>query len=295
MSTIEQLIRGRETDLGGFQVKRVLPAAALRAIGPFVFVDHMGPVQFVAGAGIDVRPHPHIGLATVTYLFEGEIVHRDSLGNEQRIVPGDVNWMIAGRGIVHSERTPADVRSKPHRAHGIQTWVALPEAHEETPPGFTHHAAASLPQIDLPGVTIRVLAGTAYGRASPAAVLSPTLYCAVQLRTDGCLVLPAEHEQRAVYVAEGAVDIEGQRVEAGSLALLAPACDFAIAATAASRVMLLGGAPVGARIIDWNFVSSSRERLEAARREWSDYGNATARVRFGAVPGESEFIPLPRR
>ncbi len=293
MRTIEQLIRGRVADLGGFKVKRVLPSAAVRMVGPFIFVDHMGPAEFAAGDGIDVRPHPHIGLATVTYLFAGEFVHRDSLGNEQRILPGDVNWMIAGRGIVHSERTPAELRGKPHRAHGVQTWVALPDTDEDAAPAFEHHPAASLPHIDLPGVTVRVIAGTAFGRSSPVTVRSPTLYCTAALRTDGCLVLPPEHEQRAVYVAEGAVDIEHQRIEAGSLAVLAPAVDVAIEATAASRVMLLGGSAIGPRLINWNFVASNRQRIDAARDDWSRYGNVAQRDRFGTVAGETEYIPLP--
>ncbi len=295
MSVITHLIHGRVADLGGFQVQRLLPAAAVPMVGPFIFADHMGPAQFAAGAGIDVRPHPHIGLATVTYLLDGEFIHRDSLGTEQRIVPGDVNWMTAGRGIVHSERTPVELRAKPSRAHGMQTWVALPEAFEDAPPAFEHHAAKALPQIDLPGVTVRVIAGNAFGRCSPVGVFSPTLYCLVTLRTDGCIVVPAEHEQRAVYVLEGAVDAEKQRIEAGSLAVLAPAVDVAIEAAAASRLMLLGGAPVGQRFIWWNLVASSRARIDEARREWARYGDASARGRFGTVPGETEFIPLPER
>jgi len=295
VAAIEQLIRGRPTGLGGLTVRRVLPAAAVRAIGPFVFVDHMGPAQFAAGGGIDVRPHPHIGLATVTFLFDGAFLHRDSLGTEQRIAPGDVNWMIAGRGIVHSERTPAPLRAAPQRAHGVQTWLALPDAHEDAPPAFEHHPAASLPQIDLPGVRLTVIAGHAYGARSPVGVLSPTLYCAAALDGGAALPLPAEHDERGVYVTEGRLDIDGTAVEEGHLAVLAAGSTATLRASAASRLMLLGGAPVGPRLVHWNFVASTRERIEEARREWSRYGDPGARHRFGAVPGETEFIPLPLR
>jgi redox-sensitive bicupin YhaK (pirin superfamily) len=293
MSAVEHLIRGRPTDLGGFAVRRVLPAAAARCVGPFVFVDHMGPAQFAAGAGIDVRPHPHIGLATVTYLFEGEFVHRDSLGTEQRIAPGDVNWMIAGRGIVHSERTPADIRRAPHRAHGVQTWVALPEAEEDVVPAFAHHPAHTLPRIDLPGAEVTVIAGHAFGRRSPVGVLSPTLYCSASLRAGATLRLAAEHDERAVYVVDGRVDIDGTTVDAGTMAVLIGGVDVAVHAAASARVMLLGGTTVGRRFVHWNFVASTRERIEQARQQWARYGDAAARNRFGTVPGEHEFVPLP--
>jgi redox-sensitive bicupin YhaK (pirin superfamily) len=293
MSAIEHLIRGRPTDLGGFAVRRVLPAAAARMVGPFVFVDHMGPAQFAAGTGIDVRPHPHIGLATVTYLFEGEFMHRDSLGTEQRIAPGDVNWMIAGRGIVHSERTPSALRAAPHRAHGVQTWVALPDAYEDAPPAFEHLSARSLPQLELPGAQVTVIAGDAFGCRSPVNVLSPTLYCTVRLAAGCTLPLAPEHEERAVYVVEGSIAIDGAVIEEGAMAVLAGSVEVALHSAAGARLMLLGGAPVGPRFVHWNFVASSRERIEQARSEWSRYGDAGARVRFGAVPGETEFIPLP--
>jgi redox-sensitive bicupin YhaK (pirin superfamily) len=295
MSAVEHLIRGRPTDLGGLAVRRVLPAAAVRWVGPFVFVDHMGPAPFAAGAGIDVRPHPHIGLATVTYLFEGEFVHRDSLGTEQRIAPGDVNWMIAGRGIVHSERTPADRRIAAHRAHGVQTWVALPDGHEDTAPAFEHHPARSLPQVDLPGAAITVIAGHAFGRRSPVNVRSPTLYCAAALEAGAALPLPAEHDERAVYVVDGSVTVDGTPVEAGTLAVLAHGAGVTAHSATGAQLMLLGGTPVGPRFVHWNFVASTRERIEAARRDWSSYGDAAARHRFGTVPGEHEFIPLPTR
>ncbi len=295
MSAIEHVIRGRTTDLGGFAVRRLLPAAATAAVGPFVFVDHMGPAQFAAGAGIDVRPHPHIGLATVTYLFEGEFLHRDSLGTEQRIAPGDVNWMIAGRGIVHSERTPGALRAAPHRAHGVQTWVALPEAHEDAPPAFEHHPAHSLPRVALPGATVTVIAGDAFGRRSPVSVLSPTLYCTALLAAGAALQLSAEHEQRAVYVVEGAVTVDGAVIGEGTMAVLAGGVEVMLHAAAGARLMLLGGAPVGLRVVHWNFVASSRERIARAREEWSRYGDPASRVRFGTVPGENEHIPLPAR
>jgi len=262
-------------------------------VGPFIFVDHMGPAEFAPGQGIDVRPHPHIGLATVTYLFEGEFMHRDSQGTEQRIAPGDVNWMIAGRGIVHSERSPAALRSSRHRAHGIQTWVALPDAQEEIAPSFEHHPAPTLPQLTLPGAAVTVIAGTAFGARSPAGVLSPTLYCAVRLDRGAALRLPAEHEERAVYAVDGPVSVDGTVLDEGTLAVLAPGIEVELRAAAAVRVMLLGGAPVGPRFINWNFVASSRELIDRARNDWQAYGDAAARSRFGAVPGETEFIPLP--
>ena len=293
MSAIEHLIRGRPTDLGGFAVRRVLPAAAVRMVGPFVFVDHMGPAQFAAGTGIDVRPHPHIGLATVTYLFEGEFMHRDSLGTEQRIAPGDVNWMIAGHGIVHSERTPSALRAAPHRAHGVQTWVALPQSHEDIAPAFEHHPARTLPKIALAAAEVTVIAGDAFGRRSPVNVLSPTLYCAVQLAAGATLPVGPEHEERAVYVVEGSIDLDGATVDAGTMAVLAGGSEVTLRSAGSARVMLLGGAPVGPRFVNWNFVASTRERIEQARGDWARYDEAAARGRFGTVPGETEFIPLP--
>ena len=293
MNTIEHLIRGRPTDLGGFSVRRVLPSAAVRAVGPFVFVAHMGPAQFAPGGGIDVRPHPHIGLATVTYLFEGEFLHRDSLGTEQLVTPGDVNWMVAGRGIVHSERTPPELRSVPHRLHGVQTWVALPDADEEAAPAFEHHPANTLPRVETPGVEIRVIAGTAFGARSPVSVRSPTLYCAARLAAGAALPLAAEHEERAVYVVEGAVSIDGETVDEGCLAVLAAGRTANLVAGAAARLMLLGGTAVGPRLVHWNFVASTRARVEQAREDWSRYGRPGAAGRFGPVPGEHEFIPLP--
>jgi len=271
----------------------MLPSAAVRMVGPFIFVDHMGPAQFAAGEGIDVRPHPHIGLATVTYLFEGEFMHRDSLGNVQPIVPGDVNWMIAGRGIVHSERTPSALRSASHRAHGVQTWVALPDAHEDAQPSFEHHPASTLPRMSLERAAVTVIAGEAFGARSPVGVLSPTLYCAVSLAAGASLAVAPEHDERAVYVIEGLVAIDGQSVEAGAMAVLTSGSEISLRASADTRLMLLGGASVGERLINWNFVASSRARIGEARADWSRYGDPEARGRFGAVPGETEFIALP--
>lgn len=293
MSAIEQILSGRATDLGGFQVLRILPHVKRRMVGPFVFVDHMGPARFAPGSGVDVRPHPHIGLATVTYLFDGALVHRDSVGSVQRIAPGDVNWMTAGRGIVHSERSPDDLRVRGHTVHGVQTWLALPAVHEDDPPSFEHHPAAALPQIDRDGVCIRVIAGNGFGLRSPVSVRSPTLYCALQLRAGARLPIPDEHVERALYVVDGHVAIDGSAVTRGSLAVLAAGARPSLAAQTEATAMLLGGAPVGERIVHWNFVASSRERIAAAHEEWARYADEAARGRFGSIAGETEFIPLP--
>jgi hypothetical protein len=286
MAALQHLIRAKVSDLGDFEVLRALPAAATRSVGPFVFVDHFGPVQLPAGRGMDVRPHPHIGLATVTYLFEGEIVHRDSLGFVQPITPGDVNWMTAGRGIVHSERSPIEERARGARLFGMQIWVALPADREETEPSFVHYAGATLPRVALPGVGVHVLIGEAFDARSPVATASPTLYCALQFDAGASLVMPAETEERALYVVAGRVDIEGQRVERGMLAVLAPGQVAPVAAEGKATVMLLGGAPLGPRFMWWNFVSSRRERIEQAKADW-------AAQRMGRIDGETEFIPLP--
>jgi redox-sensitive bicupin YhaK (pirin superfamily) len=285
---IATIIDGRPRDLGGFSVQRVLPAIARRMVGPFTFFDQMGPAVFGAGAGIDVRPHPHIGLATVTYLFEGEIVHRDSLGSHQSIRPGDINWMTAGRGIVHSERTSQEHRQTGSRLHGLQLWVALPQSHEETAPSFHHHPGSSLPERDHRGVTLRVLAGTAYGMTSPVETLSPLFYVAAQMLAGSELSLPDEHAERAVYVVEGALQCGADRAEPGRMLVFDKDARVTVRAEQPARIVLLGGAPLdGPRYIDWNFVSSSKERLEQAKQEWKE-------GRFPKVPGdELEFIPLP--
>ena len=289
MGTIPLILEPRAHDLGGFSVRRIMPQLRARHIGPFVFFDHMGPAQFPAGAGMDVRPHPHIGLATVTYLFEGAIEHRDSLGNVQRISPGDVNWMTAGSGIVHSERTPAAERAAGHRAHGIQTWVALPRAEEDVAPSFFHHAAASLPQFDSGGVRLRLIAGDAFGARSPVATFARMFYLAAEFGAGSALALPAEHLERAVYAVDGTLRVGDAELPAGHLAVLAPGESVDVSAPAAVRAMLFGGDPLdGERHVWWNFVSSSRERIEQAKTLWRQQ-------RMDTIPGETEFIPLPDR
>jgi len=264
----------------------VLPGFPHRMVGPFIFLDHMGPVAFPPGKGIDVRPHPHIGLATVTYLFEGEIVHRDSLGSVQAISPGDVNWMTAGRGIVHSERTAPERRGG-SRAHGIQTWVALPRESELAEPAFHHHPQATLPRVTAPGVDLRVVAGTAFGERSPVEVFSPTLYVAARMEAGGAFELGAEHEERGVYAVEGEVSVAGSSIPPGHLAVLESGERVEVRAATAARVMLLGGAKAdGERFIWWNFVASSRERIEQAKQLWREQ-------RYPRIPGETEFVPLP--
>ncbi len=261
-----------------------------RLVGPFVFFDHMGPVALPPGSGLDVRPHPHIGLATVTYLFDGELDHRDSLGTYQTIRPGDVNWMVAGKGIVHSERSGQDSRRAGARAHGIQSWVALPLEHELTDPGFQHCGAVTIPRVARDGVTIEVVAGTAYGAESPVHVLSPTLYVHAELPAGARLAVDDGHEERAAYVVEGRIRCGGETLLPGTMAVLTPGAHAALEAEAASRVMVVGGAKLeGERHVDWNFVSSSRERIDSAAADW-------ANGLFPKVPGdEVEFIPLPER
>ena len=259
----------------------------MQMVGPFIFFDHMGPAEFAPGTGIDVRPHPHIGLATVTYLFEGSLVHRDSLGVVQSIEPGAVNWMTAGRGIVHSERTADEPRRRGHRIHGIQAWVALPLHAEEAAPSFRHHPAGTLPEFSQDDARVRIVAGSAFGRSAPVEVAVPTLYVDARLPEGGRLTVTPEHEERCVYLAEGSLVVDGVRLEAGSMAVLEPDREAVLQATEKSRVMLAGGQRAdGPRRIWWNFVSSSKERLERAKKDWTE-------GRFGKVPGETEFIPLP--
>ena len=290
MSTsIAQRIKPRLKDLGGLTVRRLLPAASMQMIGPFIFFDHFGPATFPPGEGMDVRPHPHIGLATVTYLFEGAILHRDSLGSEQLIRPGDVNWMTAGRGIVHSERTPAGIRAAGSPIHGLQTWVALPRTSEEIAPAFFHHPATTLPRIESSGVQMRVIAGHAFGQRSPVATFSDTLYVVVSTDASASFVLPAEHEERGIYLIDGDVAVDGEPLLREHLAVLADGTPVEINARTNARLMLLGGEKMdGHRFIWWNFVSSSRERIEQAKRDWQEQ-------RLGQVPGETEFIPLPEK
>src|SRR5262245_16474413 len=284
---ITTVIDGRPRSFGGLDVRRVLPARARRMVGPFTFLDEMRDTG-AAGQGVDVLPHPHIGLATVTYLFEGELVHRDSLGSLQTIRPGDINWMTAGRGIVHSERTAPDRRGPGARLRGLQLWVALPRAHEEDAPSFHHHRADRLPECELDGVRLKVLAGAAFGMASPVETLSPLFYVDASMSAGSALALPGEHEERAVYVVDGAIGCGAERAEAGRMLVFAGGTGATLRAAAPARVVVLGGAPLdGPRHIYWNFVSSSKERIEQAKRDWKE-------GRFPKVPGdEVEFTPLP--
>jgi redox-sensitive bicupin YhaK (pirin superfamily) len=283
------LLRPHVRDLGGFAVRRVLPSSTHRMVGPFIFFDHFGPVDFPPGEGIDVRPHPHIGLATVTYLFAGAILHRDSLGSVQKIVPGDVNWMTAGRGIVHSERSTPEDRAAGMRMHGLQTWVVLPQSLEETAPAFAHVPGAQLPRFDVDGARVTVVAGHAFGRRAPTPTHSDTLYAAIEMPAGTTIGVPSEHEERAVYAVEGDVDVDGTPLTDAHMGVVEGDAAFSIHARSDAKVMLVGGArPDGERIIWWNFVSSSRERLDAAKATWQAQG-------FGQVPGETEFIPLPDR
>jgi redox-sensitive bicupin YhaK (pirin superfamily) len=286
--SIELVITGRARDLGGFTVSRVLPAMKRRAVGPFVFFDHMTRHELAPGHGMDVRPHPHIGLATVTYLFDGEIVHKDSLGSHQAIAPGDVNWMRAGRGIVHSERTGAERRRTGGVVHGIQSWVALPAAEEESEPAFEHHPRETLPLVERPGARLRVLAGHAFGARSPVGVRSPTLYVHAELEDAAELPLTDEHDERAVYVVEGELACEGASYAPGSMLVMRRGAMPSLHARGATRLMLLGGAALeGPRHVFWNFVSSSKDRIEQAKQQWK-------RGAFPKVPGDDvEFIPLP--
>ena len=286
-SVIDLIIDPRSQDLGGFSVRRLLPYARHRHVGPFVFLDHMGPANFAPGHGIDVRPHPHIGLATVTYLYEGEIMHRDSLGTEQVIRPGDVNWMSAGRGIVHSERTPPTTRAAGSQLHGLQLWVALPLATADSAPDFQHHPAATLPVFPQDQATLRLIAGSLYGHASPVRVASPLFYAEAQLADGASLTLSDEHAERAVYAVRGAVDIDGEALAQGQLAVLHSGGTPTLRARGDALLMLLGGPPLdGERLLWWNFVASTPQRLRDAQQRWLAQS-------FDPVPGESEFIPLP--
>jgi redox-sensitive bicupin YhaK (pirin superfamily) len=288
------IIAPRVHDLGGFQVRRAVPHVQARSIGPFVFVDHMGPAVFEPGSGVDVRPHPHIGLATVTYLFDGAMMHRDSTGAVQRIEPGAVNWMTAGRGIVHSERTPPDLRERAHVSHGLQLWAALPAADEAMAPAFAHTPAASIPQLEVGGATVRVLIGSAFDASSPVAVRSPMLYLDIALAAGDALPLPLATE-RAIYVVDGAVTLDGEPVPPQTMAVLASGDEPMLAATGPARVALIGGEPLGRRWLWWNFVASDRERLAEAAAAWADGPAAVGdrAARFPQVQGEQEFIPAP--
>jgi redox-sensitive bicupin YhaK (pirin superfamily) len=287
---VEHVIVPRARDLGGFEVRRALPSAQRQMVGPFIFFDQMGPAEFLLTNGIDVRPHPHIGLATVTYLFEGEIFHRDSLGTAAPIRPGELNLMTAGRGIVHSERETSEAKAKPRRLFGIQAWAALPRSHEEQEPRFAHHGVAELPRLEGDGKRVRIIMGELFGQRSPVAFPHPSFYAEAVLAPGAVLPLDPAYEERAIYIASGEIDIAGDLFGAGRLLVFRPGDRISVLATSNARLMLLGGEPMdGPRHIWWNFVSSSRDRIEAAKADWK------AR-RYPLVPGdEVEFIPLPER
>ena len=288
-SSVALVIKPRTRDLGGFEVARVLPYAKHRMVGPFIFFDRMGPSDFPAGEGINVRPHPHIGLATVTYMFDGEIMHRDDLGYAQAIRPGDVNWMTAGRGIVHSERTRDEVRDQPSTVFGIQSWIALPKDQEECDPGFFHHPADTLPVISQPGMDMRLIAGSAYGETSPVETTSPMFYLDVHTDAGVTLDITNEYAERAVYIVAGDIQLDGTSYGENEMLVLNPDADIDVTASSGTRFMLLGGDPIdGERHIWWNFVSSSKERIEHAKDDWKS-------GRFGTIDGDDEFIPLPEK
>src|ERR1035438_2632620 len=286
---LDLVIESRPRDLGGgLSVGRVLPFARRRMVGPFIFLDHMGPAAFRAGEGIDVRAHPHIGLATVTYLFDGEIHHHDNLGYSQKIWPGEVNWMTAGSGIVHSERTDPSLRSTGGLMHGMQAWVALPREDEETDPAFVHHGAEALPELSDHGVRARLIAGSAYGLSNAVRIFSPLFYLHAELEADAELALPAEHAERAAYVVSGTVEHDGTQHPAGRLLVFSAGGEPVVTAKdGPARLMLLGGANIGPRFICWNLVSSRQERIEQAKADWKS-------GRMTLPPDDNgEFIPLP--
>jgi redox-sensitive bicupin YhaK (pirin superfamily) len=288
-SAIELLIEPKSTDLGGFSVRRALPSGKQRKVGPWVFFDHMGPAVFPPGQGVDVRPHPHINLATVTYLFEGEMLHRDSLGNELVINPGEINLMVAGKGIVHSERQREEVKTENNVLNGLQLWLALPEADEEIDPEFHHYAAEDIPQIDIDGVSVRVLIGNAYGITSPVKTFAETLYVEARLDAGQRLELPDTVEERALYVIAGNLKALESDIKEHSFAVLTPCQSVSVTATEASRIAIIGGEKLSRRYIWWNFVSSRKERIEQAKTDWKT-------GKFPKVPGDDiEYIPLPER
>lgn len=283
---VDMIVTPKDKDIGGFFVRRCLPVAKLRSVGPWIFFDHMGPAQFAAGQGIDVRPHPHINLATVTYLFEGEILHRDSLGSLQAIKPGDINLMVAGSGIVHSERERPEVRETAHSLHGLQLWHALPAQYEEIPPAFYHYGVDDIPSLKIGDVSVRVMMGRAYGVVSPVKTFCNTLYLEAFLQPGQRLELP-QAQERAIYIASGEVEVNGKKVAQHNLASLSADCKIEVCATAVTRLAMIGGEPLGERFMYWNFASSRKERIQQAMQDWQEQ-------RFAKVPGdEQEFIPLP--
>lgn len=283
---IQNIIEGQLKDLGGFSVRRILPNARQRMVGPWIFFDHMGPAEFKSGEGINVRPHPHINLATVTYLFEGEILHRDSLGNHQLIRPSEINLMVAAKGITHSERERDETRNTVHKQHGLQLWHALPEKDEEIDPEFYHYSYTDLPVMTVDGVPVRVLMGSAYGVTSPVISFSEILYIEAQLRPNQILPLPQATEA-AIYVVEGKVSIQGNELQQYQMMTMDNSGESTVTATQESRIVVIGGEPLGERHIYWNFASSRKERIEKAKQDWRE-------GRFAKVKGdEKEFIPLP--
>lgn len=294
---IEQIIKPREKDLGdGFVVRRILPFHSRKMVGPFIFFDHFGPVNYAPGKGFDVRPHPHIGLATVTFLYDGAIQHKDTLGNDLVIRPGAVNWMTAGRGICHSERTPDPERAEGQSLHGIQTWVALPKDYAETAPAFVHHPAETLPEFDLGGAHARVLAGTAFGLTAPVEYPWPIWYVGADADTGASFTIGAdEAEERALYVAVGEARIDDQIIAAGQMAILTPGCDVPISVPPGTRFMLAGGKTMdGPRKIDWNFVATDKARLEQAKQDWrASAVGGWIDTPFTLPEGEEDYIPLP--
>jgi len=294
IDAIETLIVPRTRDLGDFEVRRALPAPNRQMVGPFIFFDQAGPAEFLTGQGVDVRPHPHTGLGTVTYLYRGDFHHRDSTGADQIIRPGELNWMVAGRGVTHSERTTATARSGPNSLFGIQTWLALPDAEEDMAPMFEHHGKSALPVIEDHGVSVRLILGNAYGEAAPARMFSETFYADVLLDAGGRLPLPDNHEDRGIYIVEGSISIAGQQFDAGRMMVFRPGDPITVSAgDRGARLMILGGATFsGPRYIWWNFVASSRERIEAAKAEWRAQNWGKGRFDL-PVDDSAEHIPLP--
>lgn len=284
--SIQHLIEPHVQDLGGFYARRLLPSDVITLVGPFIFFDHLGPAVFPPGKGVDVRPHPHINLATVTYLFEGVLLHRDSLGYVQEIHPGAVNWMTAGRGIVHSERTPPAVRDREATLHGIQTWVALPDEHAETDPWFRHYPAADLPNWEKDGVSFTLIAGQAYGYTSPVQTFSPIIYLDIQMKTGSRFALPGDYSEQSVYSVTEGLKIDSEPLAQHRLAILKAGAAVEIECDRDARCIIAGGEPVGERHKWWNFIYRKQERLEQAKQDWRD-------GKLGQVPGETEFIPLP--
>lgn len=294
LDAIETLIIPRSRDLGGFEVRRALPAPKRQMVGPFIFFDQAGPAELLTGQGVDVRPHPHIGLGTVTYLFQGDFHHRDSTGADQIIRPGALNWMVAGRGVTHSERTSAEARTGPNSLFGIQTWLALPDSHEDMAPLFEHHGKDTLPVIEDDGVSVRLILGNAYGKTAPAMMYSETFYADVTLEAGCLLPMPDDHEDRGIYIVDGSISIAGHDYEAGQMMVFRPGDRITVAAgDRGARLMILGGATMsGPRYIWWNFVASSKERIEAAKAEWRAENWGAGRFDL-PVDDSEEHIPLP--